>query len=284
MGMELQGKTAVVTGSSCGVGRAIAIEFARQGAKVVCCARREERLRETVDLIEQEGGQALAVRADITKKDEVENVARSALDQFGRIDVLYNNAATFKAIGAVWEVDEDHWWEDMTNNVLGPMLCCRAVLPDMMERNAGIIINMNGGGSSAPFPGATGYGCSKAALMRFTDTLARELEHDGYDICVLGMAPGSVYTEIWEPQLTTPGGRKWIGGLQKFVDEKLYRPPEDCARASVELIRVACPQISGCVFGVASDFQVVARNAEEIRERDLYQVRYRLDKEKWPTI
>ncbi len=282
--MELKGKTAVITGSSTGVGRAIAIEFARQGANVVCCARRENRLRETVGMIEKEGGKALAVRADITIKEEVENVARSALDRFGQIDVLYNNAATFMAIGAVWEVDDDVWWKDMTNNVLGPMLCCRAVLPNMMERKTGIIINMDGGGSSSPFAGATGYGCSKAALMRFTDTLARELEHDGYDIYVVGMGPGSVYTEIWEPQLNTPGGRKWIGALQRVVDEKRYRPPEDCAKASVELIRVMCPEISGCIFGVATDFQEVARHAKEIREKDFYQIRYKINKPAWPKI
>jgi len=273
--MELQGKTAVVTGSSAGVGRAIAIEFARQGANVVCCARRENRLRETVDLITREGGQALAVQADVTSREDVRNVASSALDRFGRIDVLYNNAATFLAIGAAWEVDDDVWWQDMTNNVLGPMLCCRAVLPDMMARNSGIIINMDGGGSSAPFPGATGYGCSKAALMRFTDTLARELEQEGYDIYIAGMGPGSVYTEIWEPQLNTPGGRKWIGDLQHVVDEKRYRPPEDCARASVELIRVMCPELSGCMFRVDTDFRAIARRAKEIREKDLCQIRHR---------
>jgi len=273
--MELQGKTAIITGASAGVGRAIAIEFARQGANVVCCARRKDRLGETVGLIETEGGHALAVPADVTKKEQVENVARSAMDRFGRIDVLYNNAATFMAIGAVWEVDERTWWQDMTNNVLGPMLCSRAVLPHMMERNTGVIINMNGGGSAGPFPGGTGYGCSKAALMRFTDTLARELEHDGYDVYVVGMAPGSVYTEIWEPQLTTPGGRKWIGGLQRFVDEKRYRPPEDCAKASVELIRVVSAEINGCVFAVDTDFQEIAKRGKELREKDLHQLRFR---------
>lgn len=275
--MDLQGKTAIITGSSAGVGRAIAVEYARQGANVVCCARREDRLRETVGLVEREGGHALAVRADVTKKDEVENVARAALERFGQIDVLYNNAATFMAIGALWEVDEDVWWQDMTNNVLGPMLCCRAVLPYMMGRNTGLIINMDGGGSSGPFPGATAYGSSKAALMRFTDTLARELEHDGYNIYVVGMGPGSVYTEMWEPQLNTPGGKKWIGELRRIVDEKLYGQPEDCARASVELIRVICPEINGCVFGVETDFQEIAKRAKEIRERDLYQIRAKPD-------
>ncbi len=273
--MELSGKTAIITGSSAGVGRAIAIEFARRGANVVCCARREDRLRETVRLIEAEGGQAIAVRADLTKKDDVQNVVATALKQYGQIDVLYNNAATLLAIGALWEVDEEVWWNDMTNNVRGPMLCCKAVLPHMIERNTGLIINMNGGGSAGPFPGASGYGSSKAALMRLTDALARELEHDGYAIYVVGMGPGSVYTEIWEPQLNTPGGKKWIGDLRRIVDQKLYGKPEDCALASVELIRVMCPEINGCIFAVNTDFNDVARRAREIRAGDLYQIRMR---------
>jgi NAD(P)-dependent dehydrogenase (short-subunit alcohol dehydrogenase family) len=273
--MELRGKTAIITGSSAGIGRATAVEFARQGANVVCCARRENKLRETVDMIEKSGGRAAAVVADITEKDQVDNVVATALERFGQIDVLYNNAAAFAAIGALWEVDIDVWWRDITINVLGPALFCRAVLPHMMERNSGLIINMDGGGSSAPFPGATGYGSSKAALMRLTDTLARELEHDGYDIYVVGMGPGSVYTEIWEPQLNTPAGKKWIGELRAIVDEKRYMPPERCATASVELIRIMCPEINGCLFGVNTDFAQIARQAKEIRAQDAYQIRMR---------
>jgi len=273
--MDLRGKTTIITGSSAGVGRAIAVEFAKHGANIVCCARREDRLRETVQLIETEGGHAIAVRADLTNKDEVQNVVNAALEKFGQIDVLYNNAATLLAIGALWEVEEEAWWNDMTNNVRGPMLCCKAVLPHMIKRNTGLIINMNGGGSSGPFPGAGAYGSSKAALMRLTDALARELEHDGYNIYSVGMGPGSVYTEIWEPQLNTPGGKKWIGDLRRIVDEKRYRPPEDCARASVELIRVMCPELNGCIFAVNTDFNEIARRAKEIRAGDLYQIRMR---------
>jgi len=273
--MELKGKTAIITGSGAGIGRAIAVEFARQGARVVCCGRREDRLRQTAALIEAQGGSVLAVPADVTDAAAVRNLVDRALERFGHIDVLYNNAATFQAIGALWEVEADTWWADLTNNVRGPMLCIKAVLPHMMARNTGAIINMNGGGAGAPFPGATGYGSSKAALMRLTDTLARELEHDGYAIYVAGMGPGSVYTEIWEPQLTTPGGKKWIGDLQRYVDQKLYRPPEDCAKASVELLRVLGPDLNGRIFGVGTDFAAVARQAKEIREKDLYQIRAR---------
>ncbi len=273
--MELDGRTAIVTGSGRGIGRAIALEFAREGANVVCCARREKEVAETVAMIEAEGGAGLAVRADVSKEKDVENLAARALERFGRIDVLFNNAASFRALGAVWEVDVDDWWGDVTTNFLGPMLCCRAVLPHMMKRNEGVIINMYGGGAVVPLPGGSGYGCSKAALLRFTDTLAGELAREGHRILVVAMGPGFVRTETTEYQTTNPLGVKWIPSSKEAIDAGDTRPPEDCAKSSVALLRVLSAEMHGRIFDTGMDFDDVARRAKEIKEKDLRVMRMR---------
>lgn len=273
--MELEGRTAIVTGSGRGIGRAIAIEFARQGANVVCSARREEEVAETVALIEAAGGVGLAVASDVTKRDQVENLVSKTLERFGRIDVLFNNAAAFRALGAVWEVDPEVWFSDVTTNLLGVMLVSRAVLPHMIERNEGIIINMNGGGSWAPLPGGSGYGCSKAAVLRFTDTLAGELEREGHDVLCLSIGPGFVHTETTERQRTDPLGVKWIPSSKEALDAGDTRPPEDCAKSSVWMLKVACAAMNGRVFQTGMDFDEIAARAGEIREKDLYTLRLR---------
>ena len=266
--MELKDRTAIVTGSGSGVGRAIALEFARQGANVVCCARRENLIRETLAQIESEGGRGLAVPTDITQRDQVENVAARTLERFDAIDVLYNNAGSFRCIGGIWEVDPDLWWGDATVNLLGTMLCCRVVLPHMMERDEGIVINMSGGGATRALPGGSGYGCSKAGVIRLTDGIAREMERVGSKVLAFTMGPGFVRTEMTELQIQTPEGQKWIPSSKEAVEVGRDRRPEDCARDSVELIRVACPELNGRGFGVGMDFDAVLKAAlEEKAER-----------------
>lgn len=273
--MDINGKTAIVTGSGTGIGRALAQEFARQGANVVCCARREDRVQETVELIRQEGGNAIGVKTDVTSEDDVKHMVQTSLDTYGGIDILFNNAGSFNVLGALWEVDPKEWWHDVTVNMLGSMLCMHAVLPHMMARDSGIIINMNGGGATSPLNGGSGYGCSKAGLLRMTDTLAVELEREGSSVLVFAMGPGFVKTEMTMLQIDNPMGRKWIPSSKDAMDAGLTSPPEACAEATMQLIKIACPELSGRIFGVGTDFEDIARRAKEIKEQDLCVMRGR---------
>jgi NAD(P)-dependent dehydrogenase (short-subunit alcohol dehydrogenase family) len=275
MEMELKGKTTIITGSGRGIGRALALEFSREGANVVCCARSEKEIRETVALLEKEGGHGIAIQMDVTQKEQVAKMVNEVWGRFGQIDVLFNNAGSFQAIGGVWEVDAELWWHDVTVNLRGAMLCCQAVLPHMMERNEGVIINMSGGGFAGPFPGGSGYASSKAALMRLTDSLAQELERVGSSVLVFGTGPGLVRTKMTEYQVETPEGRKWIPFVKEKFDQRQDRPPEDCAKATVELIRIARPDLNGRIFDVEMDFAKVAKRASEIKDRDLFVIRFR---------
>lgn len=273
--MELRGKTTIITGAGRGIGRALALEFSTQGANVVCCARSINEIKETGELIRKKNGRALAIRTDVTQKEEVNNMVRETLKEFGQIDVLFNNAASFRSIGSVWEIEPELWWHDVAVNLQGPMLCTRAVLPYMMAKNQGIIINMSGGGFDRPFPGGTAYGCSKAALMRFTDTLAKELEQNGSSVLCLGMFPGLVRTKTCEYVAEAPRGRKWLPYAKRMLDNNEDRPPEDCARATVKLIRLACPEFNGRLFHVELDIEKIAQYAPQVKEKDLLVMRFK---------
>lgn len=252
--MQLDGATTIVTGAGSGIGRALALEFARHGSRVVCAGRREDRLRATVESIEADGGQALAVPTDVTDAAQTKRLAAQAIDHFGSIDVLFNNAGSFQALGPIWQVDPDAWWRDVTVNLRGPMLCARAVLAYMLQADRGIIINMNGGNQ---IPGGTGYSCSKVALQRFTELLAKELQRQGSNVMVFGMGPGLVRTEMTELQAQTEAGRYWIPSTAESFEQGHTRPPELCAQKTIELIQIARPALSGQSFGVGTDFQQV---------------------------
>ena len=260
--MDLKGKVVIVTGAGSGVGRALALEFGRNGACVVVAARRQERIRETSAAIEAEGGKALAIQTDVTDSAQVEHMVSHTLTTFDRIDILFNNAGSFAALGAVWEVDPDVWWNDVTVNLRGTMLCCRSVLPHMLKRDSGIVINMSGGNQ---LPGGTGYSCSKVGIVRFTELLARELEHRRSSVLAFVMGPGFVHTEMTDLQIRTAKGQEWLPASKDAVEHGQDRPPEDCARSTMTLIRVACPELNGATFGPDTDFEGALRKAKEER-------------------
>lgn len=250
--MELAGRSVIVTGAGRGIGRALALQFGRSGARVACCARRAHEIEETVRLIQAEGGSALAIPTDVTVREHVQHMVATVLSEFGSVEVLFNNAGSFGALGGVWEVDPDRWWHDVTVNLLGVMLCCQAVLPHMMARNEGLIINMLGGNQ---IPGGTGYSCSKVGVSRLTELMAREQEMEGTSVLVVGMGPGFVHTEMTDYQISSPEGQKWLPSSKEAIEAGHDLSPERCAETTVELVRAACPAINGRSFGAGMDIQ-----------------------------
>ncbi|MCM8830164.1 MAG: SDR family oxidoreductase [Candidatus Omnitrophica bacterium] len=273
--MDIDGKVAIITGSGTGIGRAIAIEFAKNGASVVCCGRRLEKIQETVSIIKNFGGRAIAVKTDITKLEEVKNLVYETLKTFGSIDILFNNAGSFQTIGGLWEIDPEEWWKDVEINLKGLMFCCWAVLPYMMEKNSGIIINMNGGGATFPLPGGSAYGCSKAAVMRLTETLAKELEKVGSNVIVFGIGPGLVKTEMTELQVISEKGRKWIPSTKECFEKGQVNSLELCAKTAMELIKISCPEINGRNFAAGQDINELQKQLLKIKEDDLLVMRFK---------
>lgn len=243
--MNLKDKVTIITGAGRGIGRALAIEFARNGSSVICCARTEEDIRKTASMIQKENGQCLPVQTDVTDTYQVNKMVEQTMKHFGRIDVLFNNAARIPVINGLWDVDPDLWWDEVAVNLRGPMLCSHAVLPYMMDQNEGIIINMTGGSNT---PGRTSYCCSKVALDRLTVLLAKELESTGSSVIVFGMGPGLVKTTRTLHEAESSEGIKWNPDTKRQFDSGNDRPPEDCAKATIKLINNASLELNGQIF------------------------------------
>lgn len=249
--MELQDKVVVVTGSGSGIGRALAITFAAAGARVACVGRRRERLEETVHEMEAKGGCGLAAPADITDAAQVATVISEISQQLGPIDVLFNNAGSFASLGALAEVDRETWWRDVTINIKGTMLMMREVLPGMIERDSGVIINMNGGRP----PGGSGYATGKAGVMELTRVAALELEQLKSRVIILGAGPGLVQTEMTQLQADSAAGQRWIPSTKQSIDAGTTRSPFDIAHKTIEVLQLLQPTWNGKYFGPDSDLK-----------------------------
>lgn len=268
---KLDGQVAIVTGSGRGIGREIARAFAGEGAKVAVVSRTEGQVAETVRRIGLDGGSALAVAADVTVLAAVEAMVARVESELGPVDVLMNNAGSFTAIGPLAAVDPAAWWRDVTTNLLGSFHACRAVLAGMLARGKGRIINMIGGGTGSPFPYGSGYGSSKAALMRLTESLDREVQDAG--VRVFAMGPGLVRTAMTELQLKTEAGRRWMKRIHEMFEKGMDVPPTLAARLAVEIASGRLDELHGRAFGVRDDLDAVLAQKDLILAEDLKTLR-----------
>lgn len=194
-GIDLQAhsKVVLVTGASTGIGEAAARRFAREGWAVVVAARSEEKLRQLAAVIEAEGGRALAVRADVTQREDVAGLVAQTAAAFGRIDVLINNAGVGIS-GTLDSLDLDAFEYTLKLNVLAPIAMLQAVAPVMKRQGGGVIVNVSSMIEAAAVPYMAGYGASKAALGYLSDAAAIEL--DEYNIAVIRVLPGITETDF----------------------------------------------------------------------------------------
>ena len=211
MSSELEGQVALVTGGGRGIGASIARELASAGVRVAVSARTADQ----VESVAQEIG-GLAVAADVSKREDVESMVARVDGELGPIDLLVANAGIAIWEKSAWELDPTDWWHVHEVNVLGVYLCCRAVIPGMIERGRGRIVITASGAAYLPGSTSTAYSSSKAAVTRFGETLAGQLEQ--YGIPVFPISPGLVRTEMTE-------------GV--FSDDAPWTPPE----AAPKLVR-----------------------------------------------
>jgi NAD(P)-dependent dehydrogenase (short-subunit alcohol dehydrogenase family) len=247
--MELQDKIAAVTGGARGIGRAIALEYAREGADLVLASRSQEALEETRAMIEELGRKALVVPTDIRYEESVHNLADQALDHFGRVDILVNNSGIAGPTKPLWEITLAEWEETFAVNVTGVYLCCRAFLPGMIERRSGSIIMIASMTGKRPLFGRTPYAAGKLGLVGLARTLAWEV--GSYGIRVNVISPGAVEGERIERVVRNQATAQGISrdeALRQFTSNSpLGRlvPPGDIAAAAVFLASDKAASITG---------------------------------------
>ena len=205
--MKLDGKVVVVTGGGRGIGREIALTCAQEGGTTVLAARSAGALQEVADQIESAGGKALVVETDVCEQGAVAALASEVLSRWGRVDVLVNNSGIGGPSAPLWEVRAADWEETFAVNVTGVYLCCQAMLPSMIERRSGSIINIGSITGKRPLQNRAPYAASKAALIGLTRTLA--VETGPHQIRVNLVSPGFVAGEriewVFEQQAAAQG-------------------------------------------------------------------------------
>jgi len=268
---ELRGQVAIVTGGGRGLGRAIALALARAGTRVGVVARSEEQLAETVRGAKEAGGEALAVVADVSDATSAERMARQVERALGPADLLVNNAGTLGPLGPMWEAEAGDWWHPMEVNLRGPYLCSRAVLPGMIERRRGRIINLSTSAATVAVAYMGAYVIAKTALLRFTENLAAELANSG--VSVFALDPGTVRTAMTQYVLESEAGRKWLPWFGKLFDRGRDVPAEKAAQLVVQLAGGRADALSGRFLGVADDLGKLLGQLEKVQRDGLYTLR-----------
>lgn len=193
--MDLEGRVAVVTGGSSGIGRAVARSLGRAGCRVAICGRTPETLEEAAASLAREGFEVLSVPADVSRPEDVEELAERVVDELGPPDVLVNNAGLAR-FGDLEELSPEDFDTVFGVNVRGVFLCSRAFVPAMKERGDGVVVNVASLAGKNAFPGGTVYAASKHAVMGMSKSMMLELREHG--IRVITVCPGSVNTRFFD--------------------------------------------------------------------------------------
>ena len=272
--MQLKDKVALITGAGRGIGRAIAMAYAREGAQLALAARSLDELEETAQAAESLGAATCVIGVDVTDRAAVDEMARQALACFGRLDILVNNAGIVGPVGALEENDVESWLRTIQVNLVGTYLCCRAVIPALAAAGGGKIINLSGSGStSAPYH-LSAYGSSKAAIIRLTEILSLELADKNIQVNALG--PGSIHTRMWE-EITDRAQAAGDTELYEFGQQVTGgggASIERAAELAVWLAGQASGDLSGrLVHAVTDDFPNLPPRIPDIMASDTYTLR-----------
>ncbi|HSL97933.1 MAG TPA: 3-oxoacyl-[acyl-carrier-protein] reductase [Candidatus Deferrimicrobiaceae bacterium] len=241
--IDLAGKSAVVTGGSRGIGRAIALRFAEQGADVAFSYRgNEAAAKETAAAIEALGRRALAIQADVSQQDAADALVKAALDAFGKVDILVNNAGVTRD-DLIMRMSLDDWRTVLETNLFGAFYCIKAVTRPMLKARAGRIVNITSVSGQIGQIGQANYSSAKAGLIGLTKATARELASRG--ITCNAVAPGFVLTE-----LTKDLAQEWQDRIIEQTPLGRFGTPEEIANAVAFLVSDEAAYITGQVLGV----------------------------------
>jgi NAD(P)-dependent dehydrogenase (short-subunit alcohol dehydrogenase family) len=277
MGQLLKDQVAIITGAGRGIGRAISLALAREGAWVFLAARTEAELAETANICREVGAKAHVVVTDVSNWNHVHHLITAAIEEAGHVDILVNSAGIYGPIGPTADIDISSWIRGAEVNLFGPFYLCRALIPHFIQRQQGKIILLGGGGATAPLPNFSSYAATKAAVVRLADTLAEELKP--FNVQVNVIAPGLVDSRLQDEVLAA--GR-CAGPLFDKIRQARDTgagafSPEVAASLAVFLASPASGKLTGKLIAAPYDpWREWAGKADELNATPLYTIR-RLD-------
>lgn len=274
--MKLSSRKAIITGASQGFGFAVAQAFISQGADVTLCARHEDNLQQAIAKLTLQfpAAKITGVTTDVSKPKDIERLVATSVAQMGEIDIVVSNAGIHGAKGPLDTIDWEEWSAAIDINLKGSVLLCKAVLPYLKSKNYGKIILLSGGGATKPMPFMSAYAASKAAVVRFGETLAEELKVNHIDVNCL--APGAMNTRLLEDVLTA--GPEKIGAdyYAQCLKQKASggAPLTTAADLCVYLASAESDGITGKLISAIWDpWQSLAKYKKQLQNSDIFTLR-----------
>ena len=277
MTYSLEGRAAIITGANQGLGLEIARAYVMSGADVIICAREGSRLEEAqreLARIARPGKRVEAQMADVTKWADIDCLMTKARQRFPHLHILVNNAGVYGPKGLIEDVDWGEWLKAIEINLFGSVMMCRAILPYFKAQRYGKIVQLSGGGATNPLPKISAYAVSKAAIVRFVETLAEEVRSDRID--VNAVAPGALNTRLLDEILAA--GPKRVG--QDFYDRAVKQktqggtPLDKGARLAVFLGSAASDGLTGKLLSALWDpWERLPEHLSDLRQTDVYTLR-----------
>jgi NAD(P)-dependent dehydrogenase (short-subunit alcohol dehydrogenase family) len=274
---SLENRNAIITGASRGLGLAIAKAYVQAGASVLLCARDAdalERAREVVAPLAHRHQKVVVEAADVSHQIDVKRLVKRAFDVFPQVHILVNNAGIYGPMGLVEETDWEAWCKTIEINLFSAVLLCREVLPHFKQHRYGKIVQLSGGGATSPLPRFTGYAASKAAVVRFMETVAEEVREDHIDVNAL--APGPLNTQMLDEVIASGPERVGISVYHKALKQKGEggAPLERGAELAVFLGSAESDGISGkLISAIWDDWALFPKHVKEMIGTDIFTLR-----------
>jgi NAD(P)-dependent dehydrogenase (short-subunit alcohol dehydrogenase family) len=284
----LEARGAIITGANQGLGLEIARAYVRAGASIVICARDAEKLAAARDDVATGIGndrqKVIAVPADVSNPGDVQRLTTTAVKALGRVDVLVSNAGVYGPMGPIEDVDWREWTRAMEINIYGSVLPCRALLPHFRAQRYGKIVQLSGGGATAPLPRISAYAASKAAIVRFVETLAGEVRDDHIDVNAI--APGALNTRMLDEAIAAGPERVGRQFYDRMVKTKAEggTPLEAGARLAVFLGSARSDGITGRLLSAVWDpWETLDKHLADLDSTDIYTLRRIVPKDRGQT-
>jgi len=277
MNISLAGRTALITGANQGLGQAIARAFVSRGASVMLCARDDNKLAKVKAELSglcKAGQKVETLHADVSKREDVDRLVSHALVIFPQIHILVNNAGVYGPKGSIENVDWDEWVHAIEINLLGSVLVVKAMLPHFRAHHYGKVIQLSGGGATAPLPFISAYAASKAGIVRFMETLAEEVRAEGID--VNSIAPGALNTRLLDEVLEAGPERVGKSFYERSLKQKAEggAPLETGADLAVFLASTASDGLTGKIISAIWDpWESFPEHMDDLKKSDIYTLR-----------